>query len=394
MLRPSQQYPFMDPSQRPPLHPLPQPAGAPITAANQLVLDYIEATFNAIIQEIKHTSGHGKPVITMSRVAAVKAYPDEDDPTHLHWHVESRQVQYHFPGRTKAEAWRFACVGRILREIYVAIKQGVTITKRDIYYHDVDLFKNQGTVDRYLDEIAHTCRVTRRDLNVVASPKGLAAGLCDVRSNRHAPVVQTICVNTPLATTSHVNWILVIEKEATFNALTEREFHQHPVIGPGLLVTAKGYPDITTRYFLRQLLDQSPSSIPVFGLFDWDPDGVKILKCYLYGSRSLAQEHGCDIPEAQWIGLKMEDVVSHQDIGNQAVQLSKRDRMTANALLANQEWHDQAGIVLQGLQEAVTEVQRMLMLNRKAEIQSLDEGQGGLEEWLMGRLRQQLCCRS
>ncbi|OAL26878.1 hypothetical protein AYO20_09911 [Fonsecaea nubica] len=364
MLRPSQRYPFMDPSQRPPLHPLPQPAGAPITAANQLVLDYIEATFNAIIQEIRHTSGHGKPVITMSRVAAVKAYPDEDDPTHLHWHVESRQVQYHFPGRTKAEAWRF------------------------------DLFKNQGTVDRYLDEIAHTCRVTRRDLNVVASPKGLAAGLCNALSNKHAPVVQTICVNTPLATTSHVNWILVIEKEATFNALTEREFHQHPVIGPGLLVTAKGYPDITTRYFLRQLLDQSPYSIPVFGLFDWDPDGVKIFKCYLYGSRRLAQEHGCDIPEAQWIGLKMEDVVSHQDIGNQTVQLSKRDRMTANALLANQEWHDQAGIVLPGLQEAVTEVQRMLMLNRKAEIQSLDEGQGGLEDWLMGRLRQQLCCRS
>ncbi|OAP61502.1 hypothetical protein AYL99_03705 [Fonsecaea erecta] len=371
--------------------PLYQPA---ITTANQLVLDYIEATFNAILQEIRQSSGHGKPVIVLKRIVAMKPYFAEDDPTHLNWHIESREVKYHFPGQNKAEAWRFACVGRILREIYVAIRQGVTITKRDIYYHDVGLFKNQETVDRYVDDIAHTCQVTRRDLNVVASPKGLVAGLCDPRPSEHAPVIQTICVNTPLTAIGHVNWILVIEKEATFNALVEREFHRNPIIGPGLLVTAKGYPDIATRYFVRQLLDHSPSSTPVFGLFDWDPDGVGILKCYLYGSKNLAQEHGCNIPELRWVGLKAEDVVSSRDTGSSFMRLSKRDRMTAIGLLASQEWYDQAGTALPGLQEAVTEVQRMLMLNQKAEIQSLDEGRGGLEDWLTGRLMQQLCCRT
>ncbi|KIX94171.1 uncharacterized protein Z520_10197 [Fonsecaea multimorphosa CBS 102226] len=384
----------MESSQPSPFDRSPQSAGVTITAANQLVLDYIEATFNAIIQGIRQPSGHGKPVIALNRIVGVKPYFAEDDTTHLSWHIESREVKYHFPGQNKSEAWRFACVGRILREIYVAIKQGVTITKRDIYYHDVALFKNQEIVDRYVDDIAHTCQVTRRDLNVVASPKGLVAGLCDPRIGEQASVIQTICVNTPFTATGHINWILVIEKEATFNALTEREFHRNPTVGPGLLVTAKGYPDIATRNFLRQLLDHAPSSVPVFGLFDWDPDGVRILKCYLYGSRNLAQEHGCNIPEMRWVGLKAEDVVSNNDIGSPVLQLSKRDRVTAIGLLASQEWRDQAGTVLPGLQEAVTEIQRMLMLNRKAEIQSLDEGQGGLEDWLTGRLIQQLCCNT
>ncbi|EXJ74677.1 uncharacterized protein A1O5_01370 [Cladophialophora psammophila CBS 110553] len=365
-------------------------AGVTVTAANQQVLDYIEATFNAIIHELRLPSGDGKPVVALNRIVAVKPHLDEDDAMRLKWHVESRRVRYHFPGKNKDEARRFACVGRILREIYVAIKQGVTITKRDIYYHDAALFKNQETVDRYVDDIAHTCQVTRRDLNVVASPKGLVAGLSYALTSEQAPVIQIVCINTPFTDTEHIKWILVIEKEATFNALTEREFHQNPTIGPGLLVTARGYPDVATRIFLRQLLDHSPSPIPVFGLFDWDPHGVGILKCYLYGSKNLAQEHGCNIPDIRWVGIKAEDVLPHQDIGNPTIQLSKRDRMTAIGLLGSQEWRDQAGTPLPGLQEAVTEVQRMLMLNRKAEIQSLDERPGGLEGWLTGKLGQRL----
>jgi meiotic recombination protein SPO11 len=57
---------------------------------------------------------------------------------------------------------------RILSEIDSALKAEVTVTKRDIYYHDPELFRNQGNVDRYVDDIAHTCQVTRRDLNVVS----------------------------------------------------------------------------------------------------------------------------------------------------------------------------------------------------------------------------------
>ena len=153
---------------------------------------------------------------------------------------------------------------------------------------------------------------------------------------------------------------------------------------------AKGYPDLATRYFLRQLLDHAPLPIPVFGLFDWDPDGIRILKCYMYGSKNLAQEHGCNTPEIRWIGLEAEDVVSSEDSDNHSLHLTNRDRIAAVSMLASQEWQDDSGEMLPGLQEPVAELRRMLMLNRKAEIQSLDETQGGLGDWLTEKLRTQL----
>jgi hypothetical protein len=46
----------------------------------------------------------------------------------------------------------------------------VLLTKlaRDLYYHDPLLYKQQATVDRYVDVIAYTCGATRQDLNVVS----------------------------------------------------------------------------------------------------------------------------------------------------------------------------------------------------------------------------------
>jgi len=66
----------------------------------------------------------------LKRIVAVRPYYDEADFMRLKWHIEDREVQYRFPGRTEDEAWRFTCVGRILSEIYTAIKDGVTVTKR------------------------------------------------------------------------------------------------------------------------------------------------------------------------------------------------------------------------------------------------------------------------
>ena len=86
---------------------VPDTASVTITAANQQVLDYIEGTFGAILHEIRRPSGDGKPMITLSRIVAVSPYFDEDDYMRLKWHIESRQVQYHFPGKNKDEAWRF-----------------------------------------------------------------------------------------------------------------------------------------------------------------------------------------------------------------------------------------------------------------------------------------------
>jgi meiotic recombination protein SPO11 len=123
---------------------------------------------------------------------------------------------------------------------------------------------------------------------------------------------------------------------------------------------------------------------------DWDPDGIQILKCYRYGSKKMAQEHGCNIPEMKWIGLKAEDMTRKGQPDNAPRALSMRDRAIALSMVTSGEWRDASGTVLPGLEECTAELQRMLMLNRKAEIQILDENGSSLEEWLTVRLADEL----
>lgn len=125
-------------------------------------------------------------------------------------------------------------------------------------------------MDRYVDDIAYTCQVSRSDLNVVsrsrfqawstvsnrhdqtASPKGLIAGLHRFDGADRASMIHAPCRSTAFGRLGHLKWILVIEKEvrdwittreltdnhqATFNALLERQYHQNQTTGPGLLVT-------------------------------------------------------------------------------------------------------------------------------------------------------------
>jgi hypothetical protein len=75
------------------------------TAAGTQALSYIEATFNAILSEISRPTGDGTAIISLSRI--VSATPYYDDRGCLRWHIASRQVNYHFPGKIKDEAWRF-----------------------------------------------------------------------------------------------------------------------------------------------------------------------------------------------------------------------------------------------------------------------------------------------
>jgi len=54
--------------------------------------------------------------------------------------------------------------------------KGIHITKRDMFYTDVKLFKDQSESDNVLDDVACMVGCTRSCLNVVASDKGLVVG--------------------------------------------------------------------------------------------------------------------------------------------------------------------------------------------------------------------------
>ena len=181
-----------------------------------------------------------------------------------------------------------------------------------------------------------------------------------------------------------VRWILVIEKEATFRSIAASECWEE-LSTSGIMITAKGYPDISTRAMLRFFSSPAPQNgfcaPPTYALVDCDPDGIGILSTYKHGSKNLAHETShLRLPQLQWLGLRSEQILSSHELhSNQGLlTLSSRDRNKARKML---EWD-----VLVGDGDLRRELQIMLMLNVKAELQLLDAMADGMSSLLRDNL--------
>ncbi|KAJ4293608.1 endodeoxyribonuclease [Kalmusia sp. IMI 367209] len=193
---------------------------------------------------------------------------------------------------------------------------------------------------------------------------------------------------------SYVRWVLIIEKEVR----PLSGLHWRVLGTQGLVLTAKGYPDLISRKFLRQLTDDFPY-IPMFALVDLDPDGIHIMSTYKYGSLRLAHEDvthtgaaGPHLPNLQWLGVQSHHINRTPGNGGDTttaalvdaqgiMKLTARDRKKAREML---EWDVCGEFKAEPAWRA--ELQRLLMLNLKAEMQILDALPGGLVSWLSKEL--------
>ncbi|KAK0510386.1 hypothetical protein JMJ35_006818 [Cladonia borealis] len=300
-----------------------------------------------------------------------------------------------FPAKTAQEAWRFTVLLRILELIHEALYSNVVISKRNIYYKDPALFKSQTVVNRHVDILAYTFGVQRADLNVTAAAKGLVAGGFTlmhpdgtmVYRGPEAPHLIDDVSEVQAVDISDKSWILVVEKESTFRTLASSMLHMRSTAGKGIIITAKGYPDLSTRAFLRLLsTSHHPHSPPppIYALADFDPDGIAITSTYKHGSYNLSHENEeLVVPSMRWMGIQSKDVLERN--GEECkglLRLSGRDRKKAVKMLENSEWLKEEGVE----REWRRELQVMLMLNVKAEMEVLSERVGGVEGWVEERL--------
>ncbi|SZF00009.1 unnamed protein product [Blumeria hordei] len=271
-----------------------------------------------------------------------------------------------FPSKKPREAWKFTVLIRILELCHEALTAGILMTKRsrDIYYREPELFKRQSIVDRYIDEIAYTFGVERLALNVVAAAKGLMAG--------SLTIIQHGCpaIDYSFAT------------EATFQTLASSLYWKSSKAGNGILITAKGYPDIQTRRFLNLIAVKFPD-IPIFALMDFDPDGIAILAVYKFNSANLSHEPHIAVPSIKWLGIQSCDILPCPINSQSFMSLSTRDRKFATNFMQK---HFHTGTLTLNWKN---ELQTMLMLNVKAEIQILG-GASVLSRWLDDKLRESL----
>ncbi|KAL7421510.1 endodeoxyribonuclease [Cryptotrichosporon argae] len=222
----------------------------------------------------------------------------------------------------------------------------------DIYYKDKALFRTQSVVDSYVDDIIATAGLKRADFNLRATEKGLVA------SN-----ALEICFTSgaPLSLSA---------THAVFTPLCGSGLFTDPLLGAGVLITGKGYPDLATLQLTRAIADTFPNA-RIFGLVDADPHGLDILSVYTNGSRATKYSYDHDGlalgDRIEWLGVKVSELGRLGVRYDEMLPLSPRDVGKAMKMLQNVdlpvEWR--------------RELCRMLMVNRKAEIEIVSTASNG-----------------
>lgn len=226
----------------------------------------------------------------------------------------------------------------VLTHSTAVLVKRIHITKRDLFYTDVKLFVDQAESDGVLDDVATMIGCTRTNLHVVASDKGLVVGRLRFTEDGDEIDCSKMGVGGKAIPPyidkiddieSDAEFILLIEKEAVYMRLAEDRFYNRYNC---IIITARGSPDVATRMFLSRL--KSELKIPVLGLFDSDPYGLKILSVYTTGSKNMSYDSASlTTPDILWLGLRPSDLNKY-DLPDQCrLDMTEHDIKTGNELL-------------------------------------------------------------
>ena len=306
--------------------------------------------------------GDGFRYIVPSRSAGNQMYVEELDRIVLRDKTTIR------PFANSGAVRKVAITTRIMGLIWELCRKGIHTTKRDLFYTDVKLFKTQHDSDDVLNDVACMVGCTRNSLSVVASEKGIVIGRVKFREagdlidctrmgigGKAIPPYIDKITNIK----SDAQFILLVEKDAAFMRLAEDRFYNKYAC---IIITAKGQPDVATRLFLKKLKDTL--KIPILGLVDSDPYGMKILSVYMSGSKSMSYDSAnLTTPDIKWLGIRPSDLDKYNIPDQCRLNMTEHDIKTGKELLKeefiskNKKWYE--------------ELELMVKRKEKAEIQAL-----------------------
>nr|XP_010941153.1 meiotic recombination protein SPO11-2 isoform X1 [Elaeis guineensis] len=243
------------------------------------------------------------------------------------------------------DAKAFIRVWKVMEICFQVLHQGKLVTQRELFYKllsdSPEFFTSQRQVNITVQDVVALLRCTRQSLGIMASSRGAIIGRlllqepgeeiidCSVLGQAGHVISGDLNLLSKLVFHSDARYIIIVEKDAIFQRLAEdRLFNQIPCI----LITAKGYPDIATRFILHRLNQNFPD-LPVLALVDWNPAGLAILCTYKFGSITMGLEsyrYACNV---KWLGLRGDDlqlVPQHS-----LVQLKPRDLQIARSLMSS-----------------------------------------------------------
>eukprot|EP00003_Mantamonas_plastica_P023537 TRINITY_DN4252_c0_g2_i1.p1 TRINITY_DN4252_c0_g2~~TRINITY_DN4252_c0_g2_i1.p1 ORF type:complete len:520 (+),score=180.71 TRINITY_DN4252_c0_g2_i1:796-2355(+) len=324
------------------------------------VLEEIEKLIFLVAQSVM--KGEGFSFTVPTRGASNTKYIEELDQLVLMDKTTNRSFG------SQSTAHKTAVTTKILQLVHELCTKRIHATKRDLFYCDVKLFKTQGKSDTVLEDTACLLGCTRSSMNVVASEKGVVVGCLRFLEDGDAIDCTRMGVGGKAIPSmidkitdieSDAQFILLVEKDAAFMRLAEDRFYKKY---PCIIITAKGQPDVSTRLFLHKLVYQL--KIPVLGLVDSDPYGLKILSVYASGSKNMAFDSShLTTPNIKWLGVRPSDLQKYKIPKQCQLDMTEKDIQTGKQMLKedfilkNPEW--------------AKELQWMVKHKVKAEIQSL-----------------------
>ncbi|CAM9513121.1 unnamed protein product, partial [Ectocarpus fasciculatus] len=339
----------------------------------------IEELVVSIVHQIME--GGSFELAVPNRGTANQIYVEELDRNVLGDKVSKRQFL------NTAHSRKTAITARVVQLVHEVLSKQIHITKRDLFYTDVKLFKDQTESDAVLDDVACILGCTRRTCITCIPPQGLVVGRIQyleagdpidctrmgVGGKAIPPYIDRI---TDIR--SDAEFILLVEKEAAYMRLAEDRFYMKY---PCIIITGKGQPDVASRLFLRKIRDQL--NIPVLAMVDSDPYGLKILSVYSSGSKGMSYDSGhLTTSDIKWLGIRPSDLDKYNLPAQCRLQMTEHDKKMGEELLKeafitrNEDW--------------VRELKHMLATGEKAEIQALSSFgfQFITEEYLPRKLRE------
>ncbi|TXT55155.1 MAG: hypothetical protein BAJATHORv1_40064 [Candidatus Thorarchaeota archaeon] len=256
---------------------------------------------------------------------------------------------------------------RVMEIVFQLLESNLHATKREVFYSDVNLFRDQKYSDRILEDVASMLHTTRDSIHVVASARGSAMGrvvirdggdLIDLTKMGTGGWAITPFLDQVEIVESDAEYILLSEKDAAVMRLAEAKYWNRE---PCIVLTGKGSGDIATRAFLKKLVKEL--EIPAFALVDSDPYGHYIYSVFLRGSKRLSYESPfIATPELKLLGVLSRDLDEYSipkavRIPMEATDIKRvKDMIDEPFVKSNKEW--------------VKDLKLMLKIKEKAEIQA------------------------
>ncbi len=269
---------------------------------------------------------------------------------------------------TLTSAQETARLMKVLEIIHELLRKKKHMTKREVFYGDVNLFQDQRFSDVCIEDASTLLRTTRNSTGIVAKARGSAVGRLRLRDGNEiidldaqgsgswsiTPMIDQVDVIE-----SDAEFILVLEKDAAMMRLIEeRWWRKYPCIA----LTAEGVGNVATRMFLKKI--NKELRLPTFSLVDADPYGHYIYSVYIRGSKRLSYETPfLATPDMHLLGVLSRDLDEYGidyscRIPMNKVDMKRLDDMLAEPYVqANRKWKE--------------DLELMKKMKFKAEIQAL-----------------------